>query len=158
MQNSLEKSKFPSTSSSISTTITFENTLVHIKSISDILSVGRGIWDIGYWILDVALDIAGVGRPVVFGFLQLDNMGGGQAAEVLEELQRNLTDKMIADLPLLHGRVSLVENMIFMLHGRVFLVHNFLPGFAMNTLGVLEKNTVVRLAIQVENLDTLLEF
>ena len=53
---------------------------------------------------DVALDIAGVGRPVVFGFLQLDNMGGGRAAEVLEELQRNLTDKMIADLPLLHGR------------------------------------------------------
>ena len=66
--------------------------------------------------LDVALDIAGVGRPVVFGFLQLDNMGGGQAAEVLEELQRNLTDKMIADLPLLHGRVSLVENKIVMLH------------------------------------------
>ena len=135
--------------------------------------------------LDVALDIAGVGRPVVFGFLQLDNMGGGQAAEVLEELKRNLTDKMIADLPLLHGRVSLVENMIvmlhgrvflienmismlhgrvflvenmiFMLHGRVFLVQNCLPGFVMNTLGVLEKNTVVRLAIQVENLDTLLE-
>ena len=107
--------------------------------------------------LDVALDIAGVGRPVVFGFLQLDNMGGGQAAEVLEELQRNLTDKMIADLPLLHGRVSLVENMIVMLHGRVFLVQNCLPGFVMNTLGVLEKNTVVRLAIQVENLDTLLE-
>ena len=77
--------------------------------------------------MDVALDIAGVGRPVVFGFLQLDNMGGGQAAEVLEELQRNLTDKMIADLPLLHGRVFLVENMIFMLHGRVFLVHNSLP-------------------------------
>ena len=122
--------------------------------------------------LDVALDIAGVGRPVVFGFLQLDNMGGGQAAEVLEELQRNLTDKMIADLPLLHGRVFLVENMIFMLHGRVFLVENMismlhgrvflvqncLPGFVMNTLGVLEKNTVVRLAIQVENLDTLVEF
>ena len=105
--------------------------------------------------LDVALDIAGVGRPVVFGFLQLDN--SGQAAEVLEELQRNLTDKMIADLPLLHGRVFLVENMIFMLHGRVFLVQNCLPGFVMNTLGVLEKNTVVRLAIQVENLDTLLE-
>ena len=122
--------------------------------------------------LDVALDIAGVGRPVVFGFLQLNNMGGGQAAEVLEELQRNLTDKMIADLPLLHGRVFLVENMIFMLHGRVFLVENMismlhgrvflvqncLPGFFMNTLGVLEKNTVVRLAIQVENLDTLVEF
>ena len=149
--------------------------------------------------MDVAVDIAGVGRPVVFGFLQLDNMGGGQAAEVLEELKRNLTDKMIADLPLLHGRVSLVENMIvmlhgrvflienmismlhgrvflvenmifmlhgrvflvenmiFMLHGRVFLVQNCLPGFVMNTLGVLEKNTVVRLAIQVENLDTLLE-
>ena len=113
--------------------------------------------DIGYWMLDVALDIAGVGRPVVFGFLQLDNIGGGQAAEVLEELQRNLTDKMIADLPLLHGRVFLVENMIFMLHGRVFLVQNCLPGFVMNTLGVLEKNTVVRLAIQVENLDMLLE-
>ena len=90
--------------------------MVHIKSIrvashSGIVGVGWGIldfgyWilDIGYWILDVALDIAGVGRPVVFGFLQLDNMGGGQAAEVLEELQRNLTDKMIADLPLLHGR------------------------------------------------------
>ena len=31
------------------------------------------------------------------------------------------------------------------------------PGFAMNTLGVMEKNTVVRLAIQVENLDTLVE-
>ena len=110
--------------------------------------------------LDVALDIAGVGRPVVFGFLQLNNMGGGQAAEVLEELQRNLTDKMIADLPLLHGGVSIVENMIFnfMLHGRVFLVQNCLPGFVMNTLGVLEKNTVVRLAIQVENLDTLVEF
>ena len=150
--------------------------------------------------LDVALDIAGVGRPVVFGFLQLNNMGGGQAAEVLEELQRNLTDKMIADLPLLHGRVSLVENMIVMLHGRVFLIENMismlhgrvflvenmifmlhgrvflvenmismlhgrvflvqncLPGFFMNTLGVLEKNTVVRLAIQVENLDTLVEF
>ena len=120
--------------------------------------IGFWLLDIGYWILDVALDIAGVGRPVVFGFLQLDNMGGGQAAEVLEELQRNLTDKMIADLPLLHGRVFLVETMIFILHGRVFfLVHNSLPGFAMNTLGVMEKNTVVRLAIQVENLDTLVE-
>ena len=107
--------------------------------------------------MDVALDIAGFGRPVVFGFFQLDNMGGGQAAEVLEELQRNLTDKMIADLPLLHGRVFLVETMIFILLGRVFLVHNSLPGFAMNTLGVMEKNTVVRLAIQVENHDTLVE-
>ena len=58
---------------------------------------------------------------------------------------------------MLHGQVFLVENMIFMLHGRVFLVQNCLPGFVMNTLGVTEKNTVVRLAIQVENLDTLVE-
>ena len=45
----------------------------------------------------------GVGRPVVFGFFQLDNEVVEKAEEVLEELKRNLTDKMLADLPLLHG-------------------------------------------------------
>ena len=45
----------------------------------------------------------GVGRPVVFGFFQLDNEVAGRAEEMLEELKRNLTDKMLDDLPLLHG-------------------------------------------------------
>ena len=47
--------------------------------------------------------IAGLGRPVVFGFFQLDNEVVSKAEEVLEELQRNLTQKMLPDLPLLHG-------------------------------------------------------
>jgi len=67
----------------------------------------------------------GVGRPVVFGFFQLENaLVGKLAEEVLDDLKRNLTDKMLPDLPLLHG-------------------------FAMNTLGVMEKDTVVHLAIQL---------
>ena len=45
----------------------------------------------------------GVGRPVVFGFFQLANEVVGRADEVLEELKKNLTDKMLQDLPLLHG-------------------------------------------------------
>ena len=49
--------------------------------------------------------IAGLGRPVVFGFFQLDNEVVSKAEEVLEELQRNLTQKMLPDLPLLHGLV-----------------------------------------------------
>ena len=43
--------------------------------------------------------IAGLGRPVVFGFFQLDNEVVSKAEEVLEELQRNLTQKMLPDLP-----------------------------------------------------------
>ena len=39
----------------------------------------------------------------MFGFFQLDNEVVEKAEEVLEELKRNLTDKMLADLPLLHG-------------------------------------------------------
>ena len=45
----------------------------------------------------------GVGRPVVFGFFQLANEVVGRADEVLDELKKNLTDKMLQDLPLLHG-------------------------------------------------------
>ena len=39
----------------------------------------------------------------MFGFFQLDNEVVEKAEEMLEELKRNLTDKMLADLPLLHG-------------------------------------------------------
>ena len=88
--------------------------------------------------------IAGLGRPVVFGFFQLDNEVVSKAEEVLEELQRNLTQKMLPDLPLLHGLVF-----------RFFSSKNFLndqPGFALNTLGVMEKDSVVHLAIQVSTL------
>ena len=64
--------------------------------ISDIL-------DLSYQI-QLRFDMStGVGRPVVFGFFQLENEAVGRAEEVLEELKKNLTDKMLQDLPLLHG-------------------------------------------------------
>ena len=40
---------------------------------------------------------------VEFGFFQLDNEVVGRAEEVLDELKKNLTEKMLQDLPLLHG-------------------------------------------------------
>ena len=40
----------------------------------------------------------------MFGFFQLENaLVGKLAEEVLDDLKRNLTDKMLPDLPLLHG-------------------------------------------------------
>ena len=68
--------------------------------------------------------------------------------DVLEELISNLMDKILADFPLLINIVQKFLNSCSLQESPNVILYE-LPGFAMNTLGVMEKNTVVRLAIQV---------
>ena len=68
--------------------------------------------------------------------------------EVLEQLIRNLMDKILGDFPLLIHIVQMFLKSCLLQESLSVILYE-LPGFAMNTLGVMEKNTVIRLAIQV---------